>query len=461
MRATPRLTWLALLTVLMALSSLSTTLSTASGQTPEASASPVAASTPPANVKMRLVADGLADPVAVRAPNDGTGRIFVMEKIGRVRIIDHGKLLPKPFIDLTIDTVSNSSEQGLYDIAFHPDFVHNGLVYVSHTQNYMNGSLVVWEYKVSEDDPNYADRANRRPVLAVQRRVMFHNGGTIAFGPDGYLYVAIGDGRPYPPPFAAIEHWSQSLENLDGKLLRIDVNVPRTDAGKAKVAYLIPENPFGGPAERQYAFRADTDMNRGETFPEIWAKGLRNPWGFTFDPQTGDLYIPDVGNFDVEEIDVQRAGDAGGQDYGWDKMEGDKCTIKDCSDFTPPVYAYPHDDTHCSIIGLAVYRGAGIPSLNGAFLFSDFCAGDISALRNVDGAWQVDLVGNVSSAVEDRHISGGGNDAEGNVYVTTCTCSSNPRFGDPKSPSLTSGAVWQIVPDDESAATPVAETAGA
>ncbi len=413
------------------------------------------------SLTLNLVATGLVDPLSVRQPPDGSDRLFVVEKIGRIRIIEHGVLLDQPFLDIQTTTISASPEQGMYDIAFHPDFATNGLLYVSHTERYLNGALVVWEYHVDPGNPNLADRTNRRPIIAIQRRAMFHNGGAIGFGPDGYLYIGVGEGRPYQYTWAPIVNLAQTTDNLDGKILRIDVDVPRDVDGVPVASYLIPQNPFGGPASREFAYRADMDMLRGEAFPEIWSYGLRNPWRLTFDPVTGDLYIPDVGEAEMEEINWQPAASRGGENYGWSVAEGTVCTDPGCVSFVSPVYAYSHEDGQCAVIGLGVSRTAAMPVLDGAFLFSDFCSGEISALDFRHGEWQVTPLLEATHYAPNRQVAGGGGDIAGNVYVTTCTCASTYDITPVTGPDRQTGAVWKVVPAPHSPAsapgiTPVA-----
>jgi hypothetical protein len=334
----------------------------------------------------------------------------------------------------------------MYDIAFHPRFATNGLVYVSHTERYLDGALVVWEYRLDPTNPYRADIQDRRPVIAVQRRAMFHNGGTIGFGPDGYLYVGVGEGRPYQYSWAPSVNLAQTLDNLDGKILRIDVNVPLDPDGEPVVSYLVPANPFGGPIAREYAYRADMDMRRGVNFPEIWSYGMRNPWRFAFDPVTGDLFLPDVGEFDMEEINWQPANGTGGENYGWDDAEGASCSGQGCAGFVAPVHAYPHDEVHCAVIGIGVSRAVSLPVLQGAFLFSDYCAGDVSALQMRSGTWRVSKLVEVNQYAPDRQVSGGGMDRYGNVYLTTCTCASTYDFTPATSAERETGAVWKLVP---------------
>ncbi|HEU0165030.1 MAG TPA: PQQ-dependent sugar dehydrogenase [Thermomicrobiales bacterium] len=451
--------------IVIALPSLGMVIGNASGQAAPgtASSSPVASpeASLPAGVKLQLVAQSLVDPVSVRAPDDGTNRLFVVEKVGIIRVIQDGKLLPKPFLDYSFLTQSGSSEQGMYDIAFHPDFVHNGFVYVSYTDYYVSGATTVLEFHVSSDDPNVVDPSYAaRPVIAIQRTNIEHNGGTIAFGPDGYLYLGVGF-APTSAGWSANSDNAQDLQSLDGKILRIDVNVQRDANGRAEAAYNVPANPFGGPTTQKYAYRSYTEQDRGTDRPEIWAYGFRNPWSFSFDPKTGDLYIPDVGESTQEEIDVQRAGDPGGENYGWGGMEGDLCKVKDCSAYVAPAYAYVHDDTHCSVTGIAVYRGQAIPDLNGSFIFSDYCGGEISSLTEVNGKWVANDLGNIKDVATGVQVTGGGSDAAGNVYVTACGCGGplGNRYGNPSDPSRATGSVWMLVPAGPTAGTPVAGVA--
>jgi glucose/arabinose dehydrogenase len=315
---------------------------------------------PAADVPARWepVAIGLAAPTHAASPA-GDPRIFVVEREGRVRIVKDGALLPEPFLDV-VPLVVSGGEQGLLSVAFHPGFATNGRFFVYYTGS--GGDLVIAEYAVPPATPDRADASSGRVLLSVPHRAATnHNGGQLAFGPDGYLYAGTGDGGGGGDP----EGNAQDTSSLLGKLLRLDV-----DAG----------SPYAVPA-----------TNPGFAAPEIWAYGLRNPWRFSFDRATGDLYVGDVGQNAWEEIDFQPAASAGGENYGWNLMEGDGHCYggADCLapglDLVRPVVEYPNPAQGCSVTGGFVYRGAAIPALQGAYLYGDFCSGGIRSFRIAGG----------------------------------------------------------------------------
>jgi glucose/arabinose dehydrogenase len=335
------------------------------------------------------VVEGFTRPVHVTAANDGTGRLFVTEQYGAIWIVQNGQRLEEPFLDIRALVNANGNEQGLLSIAFHPQYAENGRFFVGYTAR--NGDNIVAAYRVSAD-PNRADHESAQVLLAVPDPAPNHNGGLVKFGPDGYLYVGMGDGG------AAGDPWNngQNLDSLLGKMLRLDV-----DNGEP---YAIPaDNPF---------------VNEANIQPEIWALGLRNPWRFSFDRTTGDLYIADVGQNEYEEVHFQPANSTGGENYGWKIVEGAECfraETCDTNSLVPPVAVYAHADPvgGCSITGGYVYRGSAFPQLNGTYLYSDYCTGNFWALRNVDGQW-------VSAAVAQFRInpSSFGEDEAGELYLT-------------------------------------------
>lgn len=335
------------------------------------------------------VAEGLEFPLFVTAPV-GDSRVFVVEKAGRIRILDDGALLSDPFLDIS-DEVSGGSEQGLLSLAFHPDYADNGRFFVNFTNR--AGDTRVVEYRVSAD-PDRADPTPVRTVLAVPQPFSNHNGGLVAFGPDGMLYVGMGDGGSGGDPRGN----GQDLSTLLGALLRLDV-----DGGD-----LVPsDNPFAGqPGARG----------------EIWAYGLRNPWRFSFDRQTGDLYIADVGQNQFEEVNAVE-GPGRGANYGWNVTEGNDCFAPpdgcDTSGLTLPVTVYGHGDG-CSVTGGAVYRGSAVPDLQGLYFYSDFCNGFIRSFRFVDGEATDERRWPELEPAGER-ISSFGEDAAGELYVTTAS----------------------------------------
>ncbi len=315
-----------------------------------------------AHYGLTTIATGFVNPDSVVPSPDGSGRLFVTELAGRVRIIDHQTVRPVPFLDITEKVKTATEGQGLYDIAFHPDYVKNGYFYVSYVA--LNGEALLARYQVSAADPNSADPNSEEIVLAVQHPHDFHYGGQIQFGPDGFLYYSMGDGGSAGDK----EGNAQNKASLLGSIMRLDM-----DHGDP---YTIPPgNPFAtDPAAR----------------PELWAKGLRNPWRFSFDQATGDLYIADVGQDRYEEIDFAPANDPGGENYGWNRYEGNyEYKGGSRTGLTFPVIAYTHGDGNCSITGGYTYWGNALPELRGKYIFGDYCSGLIWALTHTGQRWSM------------------------------------------------------------------------
>ncbi|MBJ6749228.1 PQQ-dependent sugar dehydrogenase [Geomonas anaerohicana] len=334
----------------------------------------------PAKLALTPVVRGLKQPTSIVSARDGSKRLFVLEQPGRIRIIRNGALDPVPFLDITA-LVKSGGERGLLGLAFPPDFASSKTFYVDYTDRTGIGNTVIASFKVG-DRPDRADPASRKQLLTIVQPYANHNGGQLAFGPDGLLYIGMGDGGSGGDPHGN----GQRLDTLLGKILRIDVT---SDPSR----YRLPKNPFGN---------------------EIWALGLRNPWRFSFDRGTGDLYIADVGQDEVEEIDFQPAGSGAGANYGWNIMEGDRCFKKpDCkqSGLTLPVAVYRHGKGDCSVTGGYVYRGKS-EALHGTYLYGDFCSGRIWGLRRVGGTWQVKLLVDTPYA-----ISTFGEDEDGELYL--------------------------------------------
>jgi glucose/arabinose dehydrogenase len=309
------------------------------------------------------VVSGLSAPVHITHAGDGSGRLFVVEQAGRIRIVKNGALEPTPFLDIT-GRVSCCAMHGLLSVAFPSGYAQKGHFYVNYTD--LAGNTVIARFALTAD-PDVADAASEQVVLPVGQPYPNHNGGQLAFGPnDGYLYIGMGDGGSGGDP----ENRAQNPAELLGKLLRIDVETGNP------VTYTLPAtNPFIG-----------TPSYRGE----IWALGLRNPWRFAFDRLTGDLYIGDVGQNLYEEIDFQAASSAGGENYGWRIMEGFHCyNAATCqtAGLTLPVVEYDHSQG-CSITGGGVYRGAQYGRMQGLYLYADFCSGRIWGLRRQGNTWQ-------------------------------------------------------------------------
>jgi glucose/arabinose dehydrogenase len=331
-----------------------------------------------AQVELQPVAT-LEQPLAI-AVRPGDPALYVAEKVGRVvALADHAD--PRTVLDLT-GQLSQGSEQGLLGLAFSPD---GSFLYVDFTD--INGDTHVTEYRFGDDG---AHEGTRREVMFVSQPFSNHNGGGLAFGPDGYLYVALGDGGSGGDPYGN----GQSLSTLLGKILRIS---PRPSDGRP---YGIPrDNPFVG---------------RPGAKPEIWDYGLRNPWRFSFDRETGDLWIGDVGQQAWEEIDVERAGSPGGGNFGWNLYEGSHPYQGGSpGGLTMPVFEYPHDGNVCAVTGGYVYRGTAIPDLAGAYVFGDYCEGQLQAfvLRG-DQATSHRLLG-----VRVDGLASFGEDAQGELYV--------------------------------------------
>ncbi|MGI8485203.1 MAG: PQQ-dependent sugar dehydrogenase [Thermomicrobiales bacterium] len=340
------------------------------------------------SVQLVKVADGLADPVNVAAPNDGSGRVFIVERVGKIRIVDNnGKLLPDPFLDITDVVKTDFLEQGLLGLAFHPDYKTNGLFYVYYSDFQTNGHVFLVQYKVSADNPNQADPDSAKLLLQQEKPYVNHNGGTIHFGPDGYLYLSIGDGGLAGDPYDN----AQRYDVLLGKILRLDVNA------QGDQPYSIPkDNPFANTGVVLPSSQASKMAQDGSYHPaarrEICNWGLRNPWQFSFDMKTGELYIADVGQNNWEEVNVVAAAQPCGNNFGWDKNEGAHCypeSLQSCDKIgTLPVADYNHQNGDCSITGIAVYRGQASPSLDGIYFNSDYCSGKIYGLeRGNDGNW--------------------------------------------------------------------------
>lgn len=338
---------------------------------------------------LQRIAGGFSQPVFGTHAGDGSGRLFVAERAGIIRIIANGAILLEPFLDIRSLVRSSGLEQGLLGLAFHPRYRENGRFVVAYTAH--NGDNIIAEYQVSAD-ANRADPASGRVLLAIPDFAPKHNGGMLAFGPDGYLYVGTGDGGGSGDPARN----GQNLEALLGKLLRLDVD-------RGQPYSIPPDNPF---------------LRRQGARPEIWAYGLRNPWRFSFDRATGDLWIGDVGQNAWEEINVQPAGSRGGENYGWSIMEGTHCfrpqTGCNTSGLVLPVAEYRLDRGRCAVIGGYVYRGKSSPALVGAYYYGDSCTGQIWALyRDRAGAWQ-----EVELLDTDLQISSFGEDEAGELYLT-------------------------------------------
>jgi len=340
------------------------------------------------------VKTGFTMPVAVANAGDGRGRLFVVEQGGRIRIVTKaGTLLATPFLDIHA-RVSCCGERGLLGLAFHPSYKSNGRFYVYYTDT--GGSLVIAEYRRSGTNANRASTTERRLLRIAHPNQANHNGGQLAFGPDGYLYIGTGDGGGGGDPYEN----GQKRTTLLGKILRIAPNVT-----SARPAYRIPStNPWA----------KSTTVRR-----EIWAYGLRNPWRFSFDRLTGSLWIGDVGQSRYEEVNrsLRSAGGGRGANYGWDVMEGRACfePATGCSTTgkTMPLAVYTHGANGCSVTGGYVYRGSRYPAMRGWYFFGDFCSGRIWRVNAGGAARQAPLLVRDTSL----SISAFGEDEAGELYV--------------------------------------------
>ncbi|MCP4358638.1 MAG: PQQ-dependent sugar dehydrogenase [Chloroflexi bacterium] len=336
-------------------------------------------------IQLTPIAAGLSKPVYLT--HAGDDRFFAAEQAGTIRIIRDGELLPEPFLDVSEILATDGSERGLLGLAFHPQYAQNGYFYIVYTN--VDGNTEISRYTVSTDDPNQADLDSATLILFIEQPYGNHNGGQLAFGPDGLFYIGLGDGGAVSDPYDN----AQDPGTLLGAILRLDVDTA--------VPYAIPkDNPFVG--------------QRGK-LGEVWAIGLRNPWAFSFDRETGDMYIADVGQEGPEELNFQPANTPVGVNFGWPFREGSACYEADtCTSrgLRPPIYEYPHGEDGCAVIGGYVYRGQQFPELAGNYFFSDFCSGRIWTLRYGEDGWQRTAVANT-----DTQISTIAEGVDGELYA--------------------------------------------
>ncbi len=335
---------------------------------------------PPEQFEWVPLTTGLRKPVGITNAGDGTGRLFVVEQAGTIRILQNGVLNPEPFLDIIDRVGSQGSEQGLLGLAFHPQYATNGYFFVNYTD--LQGDTVISRFQVDLETPNQVDISRETMLMKVAQPFANHNGGGLEFGPDGYLYLGFGDGGSAGDP----QGNGQSLTSLLGKLLRVDVD--------GVSPYTIPQdNPFKNGGARS----------------EIWAYGLRNPWRFSFDAHNGDLYIADVGQNQWEEINYLQADTAAGANFGWNLFEGShpyEPRVTPSTPLTPPVFEYSHSEG-CSVTGGLVYRGSKLPEFSGIYLYGDYCSGTVWGLmKDSQGSWQnallYDGMGQISSFGQDE-----------------------------------------------------------
>jgi glucose/arabinose dehydrogenase len=404
----------------------------------------------PKDVKVQLVevAGGFVDPIHVASPKDGSGRLFVCERPGVIKIIGKdGKVMDEPFYDNKANTSFQFLESGLYCVEFHPKFKENGLLYISYADMWFNGSTMIVEYKVDANDKNKVDMASARPIMRIDFPYCNHHGGKIAFGPDGFLYVGVGDGGWEGDVLEA----GQDLSTWMGKMLRIDVNV----ADRMNQKYTVPpSNPLARAADPQLMVlfgKSELEFSKikQKSKPEIWAWGIRNPWTFSFDRKTGDLWMGEVGQNHWEEINMQPAASKGGENYGWPLMcgthpfpiereqAGEPWSIVGL----PPVAEYSHATDGICVIGMGIYRGSDFPSMDGVYFAGDWASGKLWGIAKDDGGkWQMQELLNTS-----LNFTAGGEDEAGNLYV----CNATSQYGTWNPFQNPPGSVWKLVSADK------------
>jgi len=423
----------------------------------------------PGDPKLALVkiAEGFADPVNVASAGDGSGRIFVVERVGRIQVVDKdGNIQEDPFLDLTninplgSDVQTGFVEQGLYSVAFHPNFSENGHFFVHYASLPFNGDGMIVRFTVDPESPDFLtpERTNEtaKVIMRIDQPWYNHNGGDIVFGPDGYLYIGSGDGGWEGDPLQA----GSDLKTWLGKMLRIDVDVDDEEVAP----YRIPgDNPFADAQKEQLMqlfgiTEEDFAKIRVGAKPEIWAYGLRNPYKFHFDLESGDLWIADVGQNHWEEIIFQPADSEGGEDYGWPKMAAAFChpmtgdpAEADCTvTGILPVSMYPHpqaypgadekDEGGCSVQGLGVANYAG---MEGVYLSGDWCSGRLygTGWNEEEGKWVIQEL--MQTGLQ---FTAGGYDEDGNILAVNAN---NFYIGEMGAEANPPGALWRIMAEDE------------
>lgn len=370
-------------------------------------------------VDLKIVTGNLVRPTSIKNAGDGSNRLFITEQSGKVRVYKNGFLSGTSFLDISskILDLGVYQELGLLDIVFPPGYASKGYFYVSYTAR-TDANLIIARYKLLPGNPDQADPASEEIILRIKQPLTNHFAGQMAFGPrDGYLYIGVGDGDGEGDD----SKLAQSLSVLQGKILRID-----TECSNCPKPYAIPlSNPyFDTPGARQ----------------EIWAYGFRNPWRFTFDRANGNFYIADVGQSEQEEINFQRAGSSGGENYGWNRTEASLCfksTTCDKNGITMPVSEYPHYDSNDQYFGCAVIGGAvahtGSSALQGTYFYGDFCTGNVWALKRTSSCnWDSNLI----LGGGEMNITSFGEDEAGNVYLTSYLAGEIYRINEVKSTAL-------------------------
>ncbi len=369
---------------------IATAIPTLKASLPATPPAPTATSTPAPSlvqfISLVPAFGGFVKPTDLVHANDD--RLFVVEQDGRIWIVENNQRIEEPFLDITDRVGSSQLEQGLLSLAFHPKFPEIKSIFVNYTD--LSGATVISRFAVDPERPNSALAGSEEILLIIDQPFGNHNGGQLKFGPDQMLYIGMGDGGSAGDPF----NHGQNPSTLLGALLRIDIN--------AADGYAIPpDNPY---------------LEDDSIADEIWATGLRNPWRFSFDRETGGLYLSDVGQSSWEEINYQEAGSGGGVNYGWNITEGLHCYASETcevSGFTTPVAEYNHAEGGCSVTGGYVYRGEHYPEMRGNYFFGDFCSGFIwSLVQEVGGEWKKNLV-----LQGGFNISSFGEDVDGELYV--------------------------------------------